>query len=241
MLKILIAEDDNAIRSLLEDLLAEWGYTPVTASNGQEALALLEQHYVDLILTDVEMPVMDGFELIYQLRRSGYQLPILMVTAYRTLEDMKKGYQLGADDYITKPFQEEELLLRIGALLRRCGLSRERCLQIGNTVLHYDAKTVTVGQMPVLLPRKEFQLLYQLLSNCNRVLSRRQLLDEVWDYDTDSNDHTVDVHINRLRKRFAGSRDFTIQTVRSVGYKAIRLAQDSRSAMRNNLNISNKL
>lgn len=223
MFRILVVEDDRGARRLTEDILLDAGYEPITASNGLEALDVMERKHIDLMVLDVMMPGMDGFELLRQLRSSGYDLPVLMLTAKQTLPDIKQGLRLGADDYMTKPADEEEMLLRIAALLRRAQAITERKLTVGETVLTYDSYSVVRRGESAELPKKEFLLLYKLLSNPNKTFTRRQLMDEIWDLDSDSDEHTVVVHVNRLRERFRTNPDFEIITVRGLGYKAVRL------------------
>ena len=223
MFRILVAEDDRGTRRLMEDVLFDAGYEPVSVSNGQEALDVLEQKHIDLLLLDVMMPKLDGFELLRQLRSCGYELPVMMVTAKQTLPDKKQGLRLGADDYMVKPVDEEEMLLRIAALLRRAQAVTERKLVIGSTILLYDNYSVICQGEDKELPKKEFLLLYKLLSTHNKTFTRQQLMDEIWDMDSDSDEHTVVVHINRLREKFRGCPDFEIVTVRGLGYKAVRL------------------
>lgn len=223
MFRILVVEDDRGTRRLTEDILLDAGYEPITASNGQEALDILEHRHIDLMLLDVMMPKMDGFELLRQLRSCGYDLPVLIVTAKQALPDRKQGLRLGADDYMVKPADEEEMLLRIAALLRRAQATTERKLTVGSTTLTYDSFSVSREKETEELPKKEFLLLYKLLSNPNKTFTRRQLMDEIWDLDSDSDEHTVVVHINRLRERFRTNPDFEIITVRGLGYKAVRL------------------
>lgn len=223
MFRILVVEDDRGARRLTEDVLLDAGYEPITASNGLEALDIMERKHIDLIVLDVMMPEMDGFELLQQLRCSGFDLPVLIVTAKQTLPDKKQGLRLGADDYMVKPVDEEEMLLRISALLRRAQAITERKLTIGSTVLTYDNYSIECGGEIAELPKKEFLLLYKLLSNPNKTFTRRQLMDEIWDLDSDSDEHTVVVHVNRLRERFRTNPDFEIITVRGLGYKAVRL------------------
>lgn len=224
MVRILVVEDDPGARRLMEDILAENGYEPLSAKNGVEALEVLDHRHIDLLMVDVMMPDMDGYTLTRELREGGCTLPILMVTAKVTQEDKKQGFRLGADDYMTKPVDEEELLLRIAALLRRSKIAAERKLTVGKTQLLYDSLTVLRDGRAMVLPQKEFLLLYKLLSYNNKIFTRQQLMDEIWDLDSDSDEHTVNVHINRLRERFRGNGDFEIVTVRGLGYKAVRLA-----------------
>ena len=222
MFRILVVEDDNGIRMLMEDALADAGYEPVLACNGLEALEVLESKHIDLIILDIMMPKMDGYELLRQIRESGMDMPVLLVTAKQTLSDKKKGFLLGGDDYMVKPFEEEEMLLGVAALLRRAKILTERKLTVGSTELIYDSLTVISNGTAQTLPKKEFLLLYKLLSFNNKTFTRRQLMDEIWDLDTESDEHTVNVHINKLRDRFRDNHDFEIVTVRGLGYKAVK-------------------
>lgn len=223
MVRILVVEDDPGTRRLMEDILADNGYEPLSAANGVEALEVLDHKHIDLMMIDVMMPDMDGYTLTKELRESGCTIPLLMVTARVTQEDRKQGFRLGVDDYMTKTVDEEELLLRIAALLRRSKIAAERKLTIGRTELLYDSFTVLRDGRTMELPQKEFLLLYKLLSYNNKIFTRQQLMDEIWDLDSDSDEHTVNVHINRLRERFRGNEDFEIVTVRGLGYKAVKL------------------
>lgn len=223
MFRILVAEDDRGTQRLMQDTLADAGYEPILAADGQQALELLACRHVDLMVVDVMMPRLDGFALLSRLRRSGSQMPVLILTAKEAQADKRQGLRLGADDYMTKPADEEELLLRIGALLRRAQAISSWRMTVGNTTLIYDDLAVEWDGKITELPRKEFQLLYRLLSCPNKTFTRRQLMDEIWDLDTDSDEHTVNVHINRLRDRFKGNPDFAIVTVRGLGYKAVRV------------------
>ena len=222
MFQILVVEDDKNTRKLMETVLLSNGYQPIPAEDGARALKLLEQSKVDLMIADVMMPGLDGFELTRTLRESGYTLPILMVTAKETQADKKQGFLAGTDDYMVKPVDEEEMLWRIAALLRRSKIANEHRLEVGKTRLDYDSLTVTRDGHAEELPKKEFLLLFHLLSNPNRIFTRRQLMDEIWDMGSETDERTVDVHINRLRERFRDGDDFEIVTVRGLGYKAVR-------------------
>ncbi len=222
MFRILVVEDDKGIRALMEDALTDAGYEPLLARHGLEALEVLETKHIDLIILDIMMPKMDGYELLKQIRESGMDMPVLMVTAKQTLLDKKKGFLLGADDYMVKPFEEEEMLLRVAALLKRAKILTERKLTVGTTELIYDSLAVIANGTEQVLPKKEFLLLYKLLSFPNKTFTRRQLMDEIWDLDTESDEHTVNVHINKLRDRFRDNHDFEIITVRGLGYKAVK-------------------
>lgn len=222
MFNILVVEDDKHTSRLMQVVLEDAGYHPILASDGLKALDILDSQQVDLIIMDIMMPNMDGYELTDELRKADYDIPILMVTAKLQPEDKKKGFLVGTDDYMTKPVDEEEMLLRIKALLRRSKIVNEHKLTVGNTVLEYDSLTVAYGGDIQTLPQKEFYLLYKLLSYPNKIFTRIQLMDEIWGMDSESTDSTVNVHINRLRKKFETNPDFNIETVRGLGYKAVR-------------------
>ena len=222
MFSILAVEDDHSTRKLLQAVLFGNGYKVLTACNGAEALDVLEKNHVDLMIIDVMMPVMDGYELTKTLREWGSQIPMLMLSAKQNVSDVKQGFIVGIDDYMTKPFDLEELLLRIKALLRRAKIASEQKISVGNVVLDYNSFTVTTQYGTETLPQKEFLLLFKLLSYPEVVFTRLQLMDEIWGMDAESDEHTVNVHINRLRTRFANVGDFEIVTVRGLGYKAVR-------------------
>ena len=222
MFTVLIAEDDQNTRKLTVDVLEENGYNVLTARDGAEALELLDSKHADLIIADIMMPRLDGYELTKQLRSAGNTIPIIMVTAKEAIADKKKGFIEGTDDYMVKPVDEEELLLRIAALLRRAQINNEHRIAIGGTVLDYDTMTVTDSSGRSELPLKEFKLLYKLLSYPDKIFTRRQLMDEIWDLSSESDERTVDVHVNRLRERFRSNPDFEIVTVRGLGYKGVK-------------------
>ena len=224
MFHILVVEDNANTRKLMEAVLLQNGYQPILACDGVEALEVLDKKHVDLIVLDIMMPRMDGYEFTETLRESGCDLPILMVTAKEKPADKHKGFLIGTDDYMVKPVDEEEMILRIAALLRRSKIVNEHKLTVGRTVLDYDSMTVTTPAGEAELPKKEFLLLFKLLSYPSKIFTRRQLMDEVWDMDSDTDERTVDVHINRLRDRFRGNTDFEIVTVRGLGYKAVKRA-----------------
>ena len=224
MFHILVVEDNPNARKLMEAVLKQNGYEPLLAADGIEALDVLDNKHVDLIVLDVMMPRMDGYEFTETLRSSGCDLPILMVTAKEKPADKRKGFIIGTDDYRVKPVDEEEMILRNAALLRRSKIVNEHRLTIGSTVLDYDALSVKTAEGISELPKKEFLLLFKLLSYSNKIFTRRQLMDEIWDMDSDTDERTVDVHINRLRDRFRNNPDFDIVTVRGLGYKAVKRA-----------------
>ena len=227
MFQILVAEDDKNTRRLMEAVLKEHGYHPILACDGLEALKLLDTHHVDLVILDIMMPGMDGYEFTRQLRATDYTLPILMVTAKQLPEDKRKGFIVGTDDYMTKPVDEEEMILRIRALLRRAQIVNERRITIADVCLDYDSLTVSRGDESQTLPRKEFYLLYKLLSYPGKIFTRIQLMDEIWGMESQSDDNTINVHINRLRKRFEDYPEFTIETIRGLGYKAVKHLLDT--------------
>lgn len=221
MHKILIIEDDSPLLELYSIALKKEGYDTVTAQNGQEAWDILEKESIDLIITDIMMPVMDGYEFVELLRRENPALPVLMITAKDDFSSKSRGFSLGTDDYMTKPIDINEMVLRVKALLRRANISSEKKLVLHNSTLDYDTLTVTSQGMEVMLPQKEFYLLFKLASYPNKIFTRLQLMDEIWGRDSTSDVQTIDVHINRLRRRFADNSDFDIVTVRGLGYKVV--------------------
>ena len=222
MVNILVADDDKNTRLLMKAILEGAGYHVFTAVDGQEALEALDREHIDLVVLDVMMPRMDGYAFTQTLRQAGSTLPILMVSAKQLPADKHRGFLVGTDDYITKPIDEEEMLLRIKALLRRAKIVSERKIEIGDVVLDYDSLTVTRGKERQELPQKEFLLLYKLLSYPGQIFTRIQLMDEVWGLDSETGWETVTVHIGRLRKRFEAWPEFEIISVRGLGYKAVK-------------------
>ena len=222
MLKILIAEDDRELRQLFSHVLSRYGYTVVGVANGQEALDAMDTDFYDMIISDIMMPVMDGYELVRQLRDVGNMTPILMITAKDAFEDMRLGFQSGVDDYMVKPINVNEMVLRVQALLRRAQMIHDRRQTIGDTVMECDSLTVTVAGESIVLPQKEFMLLYKMAAYPGKIFTRQQLMDEIWGYDSESDTHTVDVHIGRLRDRFRDNKDFRIVTIRGIGYKVVK-------------------
>ena len=222
MLKILIAEDDRELRQLFSHVLSRNGYTVTGVSNGQEALDAMDTDFYDMVITDVMMPVMDGYTLVRQLREVGNTTPVLMITAKDAFDDMRLGFQFGVDDYMVKPINVNEMVLRVQALLRRAQMIHDRRQTIGDTVLECDSLTATVDGERMELPQKEFMLLYKMAAYPGKIFTRQQLMDEIWGYDSESDTHTVDVHIGRLRERFRDNKDFKIVTIRGVGYKVVK-------------------
>ena len=222
MFNILVVEDNPDMRELFCTVLSDSGYRVIPAADGANALKAMEKEYIDLIVADVMMPNMDGYELTKSLRDAGYDLPVLIVTAKDQFDDIQSGFRSGADDYMIKPINVRELVLRVEALLRRAKISSEKKIVVGSTVLDYDALTVTIHGEETLLPQKEFYLLYKLLSYPKRIFTRQQLMDEIWGMFSKTDERTVNTHINRLRERFRDCEDFEIVTVRGLGYKAVK-------------------
>ncbi|HEY5537460.1 MAG TPA: response regulator transcription factor [Acetobacterium sp.] len=221
MWNVLICEDDKHIRRLFRDTLEKEGYTVFEAPDGSKALEILEKHQIDLLITDVMMPHMDGNDLTRALREGGFELPILMITARESLDDKRTGFNAGTDDYMVKPVDMDEMLLRVFALLRRAKIASEQRLVIGRTILDYEALTLDNGNEIMNFPKKEFQVLFKLLASPNRIFTRAQIMDEIWGYESESDHRTVDVHIKRLREKIGENPDFEIVTVKGLGYKAI--------------------
>lgn len=222
MFKILIVEDDLELGQLFRHVLERNGYSTLNACDGVDALRVLETEYVDLIISDIMMPNMDGYEFVRELREAKIDLPVLMITAKDSFQDLQAGFTAGTDDYMVKPVNVNEMVIRVGALLRRAKMISERRLVVGSTVLEYDSFSVSIKGTSVVLPQKEFLLLYKLLAYPNHIYTRQQLMDDIWGLDTETESRTVDVHINRLRERFKTSDDFEIVTVRGLGYKAVK-------------------
>ena len=222
MFQILVADDDRNTRLLLKAVLQAENYTVFTAENGEDALEVMDREHIDLVVLDVMMPKMDGYEFTRILRQTDNNLPILMVSARQMPADKRQGFLVGTDDYITKPIDEVEMLLRIKALLRRARTARDPRLVLGEVVLDYDSFTVSRAGQTQELPQKEFLLLYKLLSYPGKIFTRIQLMDEIWGAESDTGWETVTVHIGRLRKRFEGWPEFEIVSVRGLGYKAVK-------------------
>ena len=222
MFNILVVEDDAELNRLFCTVLSKNGYNPIGASDGEAALDIMQSEYIDLIITDIMMPRLDGFQLTESLRHTDRTTPVLLITAKDSFGDKQRGFLSGADDYMVKPVDVEEMLLRVGALLRRARIISDHRQVVGSTVLDYDTLTVTVGKKETVLPQKEFYLLYKLLSAPGHIFTRQQLMDEIWGMESETEARTVDVHINRLRERFRDGTDFSIVTVRGLGYKAVK-------------------
>lgn len=222
MFNIMVVEDDAQMRRLLCTVLTKNGYNALGAENGAAALDILDREIVDLIISDLMMPELDGYELTKQLREANYNMPILIITAREDFESKQKGFSLGTDDYMVKPIDVNEMVLRVGALLRRAKIANEHRITCGNTELDYDSLSVRNEDKTAVLPQKEFYLLYKLISYPDRIFTRQQLMDEIWGMESESDARTVDVHVNRLRERFKDNADFEIITVRGLGYKVVR-------------------
>lgn len=222
MFHILVADDDKHTRMLLRAILQNANYTVTTANNGEEALEALDREHIDLVVLDIMMPKMDGYEFTKLIRETDNTLPILMVTAKNLPADEKKGFLVGTDDYITKPIDEDKLLMRIKALLRRAQIVNEQKIVIGDVTLDYNSLTITRKGETQELPQKEFMLLYKLLSYPGQIFTRIQLMDEIWGTDSETGWETVTVHVGRLRKRIEGWNEFEIESVRGLGYKAVK-------------------
>lgn len=222
MFSILVVDDDKHTRLLFEAVLRAEGYSVFTAADGENALEIMDKKHVDLVVLDIMMPRMDGYKFTETIREANSDLPILMVSAKQLPEDRKQGFIVGTDDYITKPVDNEEMLLRIKALLRRAKIASERKIVIGDMTLDYDSFTVSKNGESMELPQKEFLLLYKLLSYPGKIFTRIQLMDEIWGADSETGWETVTVHIGRLRRRFEGWPEFELQSVRGLGYKAVK-------------------
>ena len=222
MFRILVVDDDKNTRMYFEAVLKNNGYTVAIAKNGEEALDVMDKEHIDLVVLDIMMPKKDGYEFTGILRKCDNNLPILMVSAKQLPVDKNKGFAVGTDDYMTKPVNQDEFLYRIKALLRRAKIANERKIVVGDVVLDYDALTVTKGRETQELPQKEFMLLYKLLSYPGKIFTRIQLMDEIWGAESETGWETVTVHVGRLRKRFEGWSEFEIESVRGLGYKAVK-------------------
>ena len=222
MFDILVVDDDKNTRLFLKAVLEKASYTVFTAENGMQALEVMEKEHIDLVVLDVMMPVMDGYDFTKTLRQADNNLPILMVSAKQLPADKHKGFLVGTDDYITKPIDAQEMLYRIKALLRRAKIASDHKVVIGDVVLDYDCLTVTKNGVAQELPQKEFMLLYKLLSYPGKIFTRIQLMDEIWGMESDTGWETVTVHIGRLRRRFENFDEFEIESVRGLGYKAVK-------------------
>ena len=221
MFKILIVEDDKNLRKLIKTCLSKNGYVTYEATNGIEALDIIDENYVDLIISDIMMKEMDGYELTKELREAKYDTPILLITAKANIEDKKDGFFLGADDYMVKPIDIEEMLLRVKVLLRRAKVANEKKIEIGNFIIDYKQLSVKYKEIEYQLTQKEFYLLYKFISTPNVIFTRQELMEEIWGLDSESDYRTVDVHIKRIREKLSEISEFEIITIRGIGYKLI--------------------
>ena len=222
MISILLVEDDEKLSKLFYTVLSKQGFNIHIASNGIEGFDILENNHIDLIISDIMMPQMNGYDFTENVRKINEEIPILMITAKDDFNSKQKSFLIGIDDYMVKPIDVNEMILRVHALLRRSKIAHDKKQVIGDTVLEYDSLSVTRDNETIVLAQKEFYLLYKLLSYPNKVFTRNQLMDEIWGVDRPSDLQTIDVHINRLRRRFENNPDFKIITVRGLGYKVIK-------------------
>ena len=223
MFQILLVEDDMNLRMLYKSVMIKEGYNVYEAENGQAALTIFDHEHIDMVVCDVMMPVMNGYELVRIIRTSYPQMPVMMITVLGELPDKEKGFESGVDDYMVKPINVKELVMRVKALLRRYQNIHEQRIQIGSTSLEYNQMKTLVGSEEVTLTQKEFYLLYKLFSYPNHVFTKFQLMDEIWGVDTESDMHTLEVYIGKLRERFKENTDFKIVTIRGLGYKVVAL------------------
>lgn len=221
MFKILVVEDDKNLRKLIVTCLEKANYTVFDTKNGEEALELMDRQYVDLIVTDIMMPEMNGYELIKELRDANYNTPILIITAKEDIEDKRVGFSLGADDYMVKPINIDELIMRVKSLLKRSNQANEKKIKIGDVELDYDKLEIRKKDKVYQLTQKEFYLLYKMLSTPDTIFKRQDLIEEIWGLENESDFRTVDVHIKRLREKLEDINEFAIVTIRGIGYKAI--------------------
>ena len=219
MATILIVEDDRNMRLLTAARLGDL-YTVVCACDGVEALEKIHNGGIDLVVADIMMPRMDGYELLKEMRSEGYTIPYLLLTAKESLNDKERGFSLGTDDYMTKPFSSDELIWRVGALLRRANIAQSKKIEIGNTVIDSEKYAVYTNAEYIELPKKEFELLFKLLSYPDRIFSKEQLLDSVWGINAESGEETIKTHISRIRNRLKSINEFSIVTIKGLGYKA---------------------
>lgn len=219
MVSILVVEDDKNLQKLMETVLKNQGYRVFVGKNGVEALDIIDKKHIDLMISDIMMPDMDGYSLVESLRQANYNLPILLVTAKETFEDKRKGFNLGIDDYMVKPIDMDEMILRVEALLRRSKIMNENRLTVGEVVLDYNTLIISKKEKSIELPKKEFEILFKLLSYPKQIFTRQQLMNEIWGLESETDERTVDVHIKRLRDKLADFNEFEIITVRGLGYK----------------------
>lgn len=221
MIPILVVEDDEQLNRIVCSYLRSNGFEVKGCLSAADAYDEMYRHLYELIVSDIRMPGIDGFEFASAIRGINQEIPILFMSALDDLPSKQKGFRIGIDDYMVKPIELDELLLRIRALLRRAHIRTERRIEVGDLVLDADAMTVTLGGSEIVLTTREFQITYKLLSCPNKTFSRTQLMDEFWGVDSDASLRAVDVYIAKLREKFSGCREFEFQTVRGLGYKAV--------------------
>ena len=220
MFSILVAEDDETLNKMICTKLKQENFKTISAFDGEEALEIMDTTYIDLVISDIMMPKINGYELIQEIRKTAPSFPILMITAKNQMEDIEKGFRVGTDDYMVKPIQLKEMVLRVNALLRRAKIANEKKLVIGKAFLDYNSLTVNIGSKEYDLPPKEFYLLFLLLSYPDKIFTRYEIMNEIWGIESEADERTVDSHIKKLRRRFESCQDFEIVTVRGLGYKA---------------------
>ena len=222
MFNLLIVEDDKNIRKLMEIKLKAEGYNTSSACDGIDALDKVGKSHYDILIVDAMMPNMNGYEFLTEIKNLGMNIPSIMVTAKGDIEDKAKGFEVGVDDYMVKPIDFKELSLRIKAVLRRAKIISERKIQIGNTLLDYDTLTVSNSENSITLTKKEFGILYKLMSFPEQSFSKRKLFEEFWDFDSETEEDTLKVHINKIRNKISVFKNIDIETVRGIGYRGVK-------------------
>ena len=221
MFNVLVVEDDKNLKKLMVTYLKKNNYTTFEARNGIQALDIIDKQYIDLVISDIMMPEMDGYELLNELRIANYEIPIMLITAKSDISDKKQGFILGADDYMVKPIDMEEMVLRVSVLLKRAKSANKRKIILRDLIIDYDQLSVVKHDKVYNLAQKEFYLLYKLLSTPDTIYKRQDLIEEIWGLENNSDFRTVDVHIKRLREKLEDIKEFEIVTIRGIGYKAI--------------------
>ncbi len=221
MFNILVVEDEKKLRVLMQKKLEKNNYNFFGAEDGIQALKVMEDNQIDLIISDIMMPNMDGYELIKELRNVKNEIPIMLITIKDTLDDKKQGFLLGADDYMTKPVDLDEMILRVSVLLRRAKIINQKRIHIGDVLLNYETLSVEKENQKITLKPKEFYILFKLLSYPNKIYTRQDLMEEFWGADSESDPRTVDVHIKRIREKLQDINEFEIETIRGLGYKGV--------------------
>lgn len=222
MFNVLIVEDDKNIRKLMEIKLKSEGYNTSTANDGLDALDKIGKSHYDILIVDAMMPNMNGFEFLNEIKTLGINTPTIMVTAKGSIEDKAMGFTVGVDDYMVKPIDFKELSLRIKAVLRRAKIVSERKIRVGDTLLDYDTLTVSNSETSITLTKKEFGILYKLMSFPEQSFSKRKLFEEFWDFDSETEEDTLKVHINKIRNKISVFKNIDIETVRGIGYRGVK-------------------